>query len=206
MKIPPLSTRDRRALLVGASVLIPALFWGLVARPYVRAVERTSSNLAAERELLRREVVLLASADQFPAALEEGAAQLLEVASRLFGGENPSVTSATLAQYLQKAARSARVLLTRLEPVPAEEAGTGVIALPLRVRGETDLEGLLTLLHSLETGEKLVRVENLQIQGLRTTAPRSDDSEALSFEFTAAGFMLAEAEAAEPSADDEVAQ
>ncbi len=194
MKIPTLSARDRRALLLAASVLVPALFWALVAAPYLSAVERASDSMAAERELLRREVALLASAEQFPAALEEGAAQLLEVASRLFGGENPSVTSAALAQYLQTAARSARVLFTRLEPAPAEEAGTGVIALPLRVQGETDLEGLLTLLHSLETGEKLVRVENLRIQGLRTTTARAvDDSEVLSFEFTAAGFMLAEA-------------
>lgn len=201
MKLPTLSNRDRRALLLGGLVLGPALLWVLVAAPYLRAVTYASEKLIAERELLRREVELLATADEYPAALEAGAERLLEVATRLVGGENPAVASAAHAQYLQTVARDSRVLITRMEPITAEEAGTGVVALPLRVQGETDLEGLMMLLHSLEAGSKLVSVENLRIQGLRTAAAAgSADAEVLTFEFTSSGFMLVEPEVPLPGA------
>jgi len=194
MRIPKLSSRDRRALTIGAVVLVPALAWTLVVAPYLRSVEAASERLAAEREVLRREFELLAAADEYPAVLHEGAERLLRVAERLFGGENPAMAGAALAQYLQANGRESRVLLTRLEPVPAQEAGVGLITLPLRVQGESDLQGLLTLLHSLESGEKLVRVDNLRIQGLRTALASGNGAEVLTFEFTAAGFMLVEPE------------
>jgi len=199
--MPTLSARDRRALLLGGLILGPALLWALVAAPYLRAVSYASERLIAERELLRREVELLATADEDPAALEVGAERLLEVAKRLVGGENPAVANAAHAQYLQTVARDSRVLITRMEPLAAEEAGIGLVALPLRVQGETDLEGLMTLLHSLEAGSKLVSVENLRIQGLRTAAAAgSADAEVLTFEFTTSGFMLVELDGPLPGA------
>jgi hypothetical protein len=189
-----LSSRDRRALALGAFTLGPMLIWALAVGPYLRGIADLADQLAAEREVLRRELEILGSAASYPAAVEEAAGRLLATAPRLFGGENSAVASAALAQHLQMLAERDRVLLTRLEPLPATEAGTGVIALPLRVHGETDLQGLLTLLHGLETSAKLVRVEDLRVQGSRGSAARADqDIEVLSFEFLATGYMLEDA-------------
>ena len=193
MNIPRLSTRDRRALRLGALILGPALLWALVAAPYLRAVKDTGERIDAERQLLQREIELLASADRLPEILDTGADRLRQAAERLFGGGNPAIASAAVAEYLQTRARASRVLLTGLDPAPTEEPVEGVLVLPLRVQGETDLEGLLTFIHSLESGPKLVRLEDLRVQGLRTGATLgADDVEVLTFGLSASGYMLAQ--------------
>jgi hypothetical protein len=168
-----------------------------IVRPYFRAMHGVSSALTVERDLLDRELRLLAGADRYPAELEQASARLLDVATRLFGGENRAVASAGLIRYLQEGAARGPALLTRLEPLPAEEEDNRLVGLPLRVEGETDLEGLLTLLQVLDAGPKLVRVESLRVQGKRAVA--LDGPEVLSFEFVVRGFSLAESEL--PDAD-----
>lgn len=196
-----MSGRDRRALLLGSLLLIPGFFWILIARPYMRALDNVSVRLAAEQDLLARERSVLAAADRYPTEIERGAERLLEAASRLFGGASSGVASAHLARYLQELAQGGPALLTRLEPVAEEPAGTGLLALPLHVLGESDLEGLLTLLHSLESGPKLVRVDDLKIRGVRNaTRTGAEEAEVLSFEFKATGFMLTEPEEKRPGA------
>jgi hypothetical protein len=192
VNLPRFSSRDRRALLLGAAVLASGVCWTAIVRPYFQALQGVSSALTAERDLLDRELRLLAGADQYAAEFEQAGARLLDVATRLFGGENNAVASAGLIRYLQEGAGTGPALLTRLEPLPAEEEGNGLVGLPLRVEGETDLEGLLTVLHLLDAGSKLVRVENLRVQGRRAVAV--DGPEVLSFEFVARGFSLAESE------------
>lgn len=206
MKWPALAPRDRRALRWGAWLLAPAFLWTAAVVPYLRTVRDAGSRLAAERELLARELELLRGAGDHAAALESGGAHLLEVAPRLFGGDNASAAAAALAQYLQEGGAVSRVRLARLEPGTATEVGVGLIAVPLRVQGETDLEGLLGLLYLIEEGSKLVRVDDVRVQVARAVGPTAAAMpEVLSFQFTATGFRLAEppapVEPATPAAD-----
>lgn len=187
-----LSARDRRALRLGAWLLAPALVWMLGGRPYLATLNEASARLAAERNLLGRELEVLAEVGQYPQALERGAEQLMKLAPRFFGGETSGIASAALARYVQSGARLSRVLLTRLEPGPADPVADGIIALPLHVQGETDLEGLLTLLHSLESEAKLVRIAELRIQDASRGGNDLDGIEVLSFEFMVTGFQLQE--------------
>jgi hypothetical protein len=189
-----ISPRDRRALSLGALVLVPVAAWIWGVAPYLRGIEAARERLAAERELLVREMDLVKQAHGFPAAWEEGSERLLEAAPRLFTGANPAVASAALARYLQAGAKSSKVLLTQVEPAPSEDVGAGVISLPLRVEGETDLEGIMSLLYNIEAGLKLVRVDGLHVQGLRTGggAVGPDEPTVLRFSFTATGFALAD--------------
>lgn len=189
--MPALSPRDRRALLLGGLVLVPALFWSAAGAPYVRATRAAVDRLAAERDLLERERDLIATARAWEIALEGGSQRLLDVAPRLFGG-TAAAAGAALAEHLQRSARAARARLSRLQPVEAGSVGAGLVPVPLRVSGESDLEGVISLLYLLEAGEKLVRVDALRIQRARTTGnPSSKESvEVLSFELIATGFTL----------------
>lgn len=200
MIFPTLAGRNRRAVKLGALVLLPAVFGVLVVAPYLRAVGRATETLQIERDLLARETDLLQTADRYPAAFEQGATRLVDAAPRLFGGDSPAMASANVAQYLQEASRLNEVLITQLETMSPEDAGTGVITLPLLLKGQTDLEGLLSMLHALESGPKLVRVDNLRVRGgqgqVRGSVP---DPQVLSFEFTASGFMLVLPEASATS-------
>ncbi len=55
-----LTPRDRRAILVGLGILLPAVAYVLGVRPYRAALEGVRDRVAAERELLTRELALLA--------------------------------------------------------------------------------------------------------------------------------------------------
>ena len=216
MRAPRLTPRDRRAVLIGAAVLVPGLLWSLVASPYLSAVADANERLAAERGLLRRELELLASASEYPKAFDAGAERLLKAAPRLMGGEDDGSASAAMAGYVRRLARMGGANLTRVEPAAAFDAGGGVRALPVAVTGETDLEGLLTFLQLIESGPKLVHVQELRLEAAGGPAPMAAyaaptpfytpgnaQPEVITFRFTATAFTLASskgAAAADPAA------
>lgn len=190
----PTSARDRRALWLGALTLAPALAWFVVVSPYLRAVRETERRLAVERRLLQDELSLLATATTHPDAFRDGASRLLAVTPRLFQPpEDDGAVGAEVTGHVGRHARDTGVLVARIEPMPPDTAGTGILRLPVRVGGEGDLEGLLTLLRSLRTGEKLIHVTELRIDAPEARA-RPEGPEVLAFEFTAAGFALSRPE------------
>jgi type II secretory pathway component PulM len=159
-----LSPRDRRALLLGAIVLAPALLFAFVVRPFAGAIAERRERVAAERDLLMRELRLLADARDFPDALRGGEAELLREAPRLFAGSDPVVATSALEAFVAEQAYAHRVLIQRSEALAPEPAGVGVVALRTAIRAVGDLDGLLSFLHSLEAGRKLVRVERLSLE------------------------------------------
>lgn len=204
MKLPPPGSRDRRALIVGACVLLPALLWVLVAGPYLDALADARDQLAVERGALRRETQLLKSGSRYPASFDSGAARLLRAAPRLVGGGDTRAATATLAGYVRRLSNLGGANLTRVEPGAAFDAGGGVRGLPVGVAGEGDLEGLMTLLLLLETGPKLVHVRDLHLEAANAPTPMgaaymatpvyaqgSAAPEVISFRFTATAFTLA---------------
>lgn len=200
MNAKTLSSRDRRAFLLGGLVMIAGAVWVLGVRPYYSLLREVSDHLAAERALLQREMGVLAGVDDYPLVLERGAQLLSRVGPSLFTGETSGVASAAFAQYLQESARVRRVFITRVDPDPTESVGADINALPLRVQGETDLEGLLTLLDHLEKGPKLVNVEELTIRNVaRGGRTATSDMEILSFTFTARGYQLMEFDVPAPA-------
>ena len=199
MKLVDLAPGDRRALLAGLVIAAPIAFWMLAATPYLHAVREARSRLEAGRDLLTRERQLLVSARRYPAVTGEGRTRLASVAGRLFDGETESVIGAALATHLRQHARASHVSLSELRSAPAESAGDGVTTVSLSVSGESDLEGLLTFLRSLESGAKLVHVDQLEIESVQPVgaapgpAPggSAGGPEVLSFQLTAKGFALA---------------
>jgi hypothetical protein len=188
-----LSARDRRALIVaGASVLL-VLLWTLAIHPYLNAVAEARERLEAARELLRREVQVVVEAQRLPPLWEAGSAELLRVAPRMLSGSSDGAATAALTGYLQAAAQLSRVLITQVEPLPTSHAGHGVTALEVRLRAESDLEGLLSFLEALESGPKLLRLGPLQIRASGAGVPYiTSGPEVLTLQLTVAGFSLGE--------------
>jgi hypothetical protein len=196
VRLPNLASGDRRALLIGLAVAAPIVFWMLGATPYLHAVQETRARLETSRDLLARERRLLAGAPQYPAALAAGKTRLAAVSERLLDGSNEAAAATALATYLRGHARPSHVLLSELESAPAENVAGGMTAVALNVSGESDLEGLLTFLRALESGSKLVHVDQLEIEsapqhgaaGGAGVAPAGP--EVLSFRLRVKGFAL----------------
>lgn len=185
-----LTRRDRRALLLGLAVLAPAVLYGSAVRPYANALADARRNLHSQRDLLARELTLLADARAFPAHLERIESALEALAPRLFTAPDPVAATGVLAGYVADAAQRSRVLLERSDPASPSQVDGDLARLEVQVRALGDLEGLLALLYALEHGPKLVRVEGIAIERASRPGRQLDarDEEVLSLRAVVAGF------------------
>jgi hypothetical protein len=189
MKWSTMSRRERRAIVIGAGVVLAgfALIWG---RMYRDALADARDQLATERATLARERVAVATARQNPQLQHIADSAMRSMRPRLFEGKDDVMASAELASYVGDVARRARVWLQDAGTRPATPAAEGVRTLRVEIRAESDLQGALLFLQGLERGDKLVRIDRLDI----SHAARSDekDAEVLSIAATISGFAVSD--------------
>lgn len=163
MRGPRLGARDRRALLLGAAVVLPALFFALGVRPYLRTLSDLHGRTEVQRGLLDRELQLLAGAKRYPQRLDSIEVVMRDEVPRLFGSDEITATAA-LAEYVGEHAARSRILVQQSETRTPEAVGGDVLALRVELRALGDLQGIMRFLRGLEAGPKLVRVESLAIE------------------------------------------
>ena len=182
-----LSTRDLRALLAGAGIVVVALAFVAVRRGGepggVKEAVRT------ERAALARERGLVLQAGAFASALTAERERMNELSPRLFRGEDALAAASAVETYVLDAAERSRVAVRQSESRDAGPAGEGLTSLQVDLRGESDLRGLLSLVRALDSGARLVRVEGLSIE--RTAGGAPGGAETLDFVLTAFGYAQA---------------
>jgi Type II secretion system (T2SS), protein M subtype b len=188
MKWRTMSPRDRRAVLLGIGILLPGLLYIWAVRPYMTALSDVRDQLATERATLARERAAIATARRNPQLQHIADSAMRAMRPRLFEGKDDVMASAELASYLGDVARKTRVWLQTANTRPAVSEADGVRTLRVEIRAESDLRGVLTFLQALERGDKLVRVDRLDIS--RTPRSNDSDEETLSVAATLAGFAV----------------
>jgi len=190
MKWSAMSSRDRRAIMLGAVVLLPALLfiWGV--RPYRAALADARDQLVTERATLARERAAIETARQNPQLQHVADSAMRAMRPRLFEGKDDVMASAELASYLGEVASDARVWLQDASTRPSLPATDGVRTLRVDIRGESDLLGTLMFLQALERGKKLVRVDRLDIS--RSARSEDEDVETLTIAATISGFAVSD--------------
>ena len=184
-----LTAKDRRAIMVGGAILLPfAIFlWGV--RPYRTALADARDRLATEREALARERGAVLTAQRNPALQQMTDSVLHAVEPKLFEGSDDVIASSELAAYVGDLARSHHVWVQDAATRSATSTTTGVRTLHVEIRGESDLRGMLSFLDALERGDKLVRVERLDVsRGL--SGPGNEQAETLTIAATIAGYAM----------------
>lgn len=165
-----LSARDRRAVLLGLAVLAPALLFIGIVRPYRAALADLRDRTAAELALLEREEALLASAAALPASVQDAQARARRAADLLVRAPNVPLAEAEVTTMLETIASLSRVLLQEMRAVEARgvraavDSTASIRPLRLSLRGESDLEGVLTFLQRIETNPMLLRIVELTIE------------------------------------------
>jgi hypothetical protein len=184
-----MTSRERRAIVMGAGVVLAgfAVIWG---RMYRDALASARDELATERATLARERVAVATARHNPQLQHIADSAMRAMRPRLFEGKDDVMASSELASYVGDVARRARVWLQDAGTRPATPAAEGVRTLRVEIRAESDLQGALLFLQGLERGDKLVRIDRLDI----SHAARSDekDAEVLSIAATISGFAVSD--------------
>jgi len=194
MKWTTMSLRDRRAVLLGAAVLLPAFafIWGV--RPYMNALDDARSELAAQRDALAREQAAVTSAKENPRLRQLADSAMQAMQPKLFSGRDDVMASALLASYVGDLAAKARVWLQDANTRPAVLGKDGVRALQVDIRGQSDLRGTMRFLQALQRGSKLIRVDKLDVS--RAAGSSDDPMETLTITATISGFALADASGA----------
>ena len=184
-----MSPRERRAIVMGAGVVL-AGFAVISGRMYRDALASARDELATERATLARERVAVATARHNPQLQHIADSAMRAMRPRLFEGKDDVMASSELASYVGDVARRARVWLQDAGTRPATPAAEGVRTLRVEIRAESDLQGALLFLQGLERGDKLVRIDRLDI----SHAARSDekDAEVLSIAATISGFAVSD--------------
>jgi len=197
MRWSTMSPRERRTVMIGALVLLPGLLFVYAVRPYQAALSEARDQLETERATLARERAAIATARKNPELQHVADSAMRAMRPRLFEGRDDVMASAELAAYLGDVAEGARVWLQDAGTRPAVAADEGVRTLRVEIRAESDLLGTLMFLQALERGEKLVRVDRLDIS--RSARGDDKDAETLSIVATIAGFAINEASAPTPA-------
>jgi hypothetical protein len=203
MKWSAMGQRDRRAVVLGAVILLPGLLYIWGVRPYMNALSDARDQLATERATLVRERAAVATARQNPRLQHIADSAMRSMRPRLFEGKDDVMASAELASYVGDVARRARVWLQDAGTRPALPAAEGLRTLRVEIRAESDLLGTLMFLQGLERGDKLVRVDRLDISRAARVDPK--DGETLSIAATISGFAIGEPAAAKTTTRPAVA-
>jgi hypothetical protein len=195
-----LSPRDRRAVRLGAWILLPALLAGLVIRPWAAALIEGRAVNERQRTLLAHELRLLVDTSRDRRELAIARRALDESAPRLFSGAEAVTASAELARYLAQLASRSALRVEQTETVLEDTVRTAARSVdspsnvdtdtsgqPLRVvvRAHGNARAIVAFLYALEQGPKLVRVERLAIS--HGIAGAEADAGVLTFTATVSG-------------------
>src|SRR5260221_14310793 len=109
-----LRARDRRAITLGAIVLVMVLGYAKIIRPLRTDIAHDREALHEQRGLLARERALIARAPTLPAARRDVEQALSAEQTRLFSGDSVAATS-ELSGFVADVARATGGTLTSLE-------------------------------------------------------------------------------------------
>lgn len=193
-----LSARERRTVLIGASIAGAGLLYVWGARPYSAALTEAREALSVESAALARERAAVASARQNPRLAQLTDSAMRAARPRLFEGKDDVMASAELASYLGDVARRTRVWLQDAATRPAVAGPDGTRALRVEIRAESDLLGTLLFLQALEHGDKLVRIDRLDL--VRSQRLGNSDVEAIAITATISGFAAGDSTTASVAA------
>jgi hypothetical protein len=189
MKLSTMSPADRRALTLGAFVLVPSLFFVFGVKPFLAALTDVRQQLATESDAFSRERAAVSAAKRNPQMQHVADSAMQAMSPRLFTGRDDVMASAEVASYLGEMARASHVWLQDASTKPPTALDGGVRALHVEIRGESDLRGILEFVKSLESGSKFIRVQRLDIS---TQAGRSDQpgTETLALSASIVGYAI----------------
>lgn len=157
-----LRAQDRRALMLGAIVLLLVLGYAKIVRPLRADLAHDREVLREQQALLARERALIARAPSLPTARRNVEQILSTEQTRLFSGDSVAATS-ELSGFVADVARATGVTLTSLEGRVPTGAG-GIVRIGADLRGEGSWRQVLTFMRVLESSSRLIEVTSIRIE------------------------------------------
>ncbi len=188
MIIDSLSARQRQLLAVGILGLILFLVITLTILP-LWAVNRHYMNTIDELDSRLQILQRTASSSNDLRTRHEQLKRSLAGNRHYLQGSSEALAAANLQSTVkrQASAKQMEVLSTQILP-SSEEAGFTRVALKVRMRGT--LEDTVQLIHSLETGQPYLFLDNVTIRSLSRRRTVNVAAQMLNVDFELIGYML----------------
>lgn len=183
-----LARRDRRAIALGAAVILAATAVGRGAPLWKRWVsEERDRAWRAETRLGRLRAVVRA---RFHLASSVAAAskEYLALAPRLLDGDTSPTAGASLLAMVSNAAIGSGLQIGSIQS-SGDSAGRRFARVTVRGEATGDVKGLAAFLETLETGPVITGVRELSVDQPEPGAP-NEQSEALRIQFVVDGIAL----------------
>jgi Tfp pilus assembly protein PilO len=160
-----LSRRERVLIVVALFALAAVVGRYLVLAPILERREWVKSQVAAQPALLAKSLGYLAQKEEIEKALERAQSELKAADSLLLPGDTPPVSASALQEMLQAFAAKEGVQIITTRVLSPEPAGP-FTRIPVQVELGGQLEQMVNLLKALESAEKLLAIQELNLRSL----------------------------------------
>ncbi len=185
-----MTARDRRAVLVGATVLAAVSVlrlapWGL------RTLHAAEQRLESRMAMLVEARALVAAAPSVRESLAVALRSFVDLAPEIIAGRTQAEAAANLTSLVTLLAGQSRLKVVRL--TPAQDSVPGVFRpVTAHAEFEGDIAGLAAFLRHVETGRPLLTIRSLSVVAPDPVS-RPGAPETLQVEAHVEGWYLAEA-------------
>lgn len=159
-----ISTREKRFLIVGGvlALVVVILYLAPMLLP-----QDLSSEVESKKSLLRRQREFISQEEIFKARIAQDQQRLAQDLDRLLPGSNPSAAGPALQKVLQDLADSLQVEISRKTILPEQKLQENLTKVAVQLDVNCNLDQLVRFMTAIENYEKLLKIDELFIQGQR---------------------------------------
>jgi hypothetical protein len=184
-----MTERDRRALILGGSVVIGAVFVLRVLPWGVRSALAAEAGLRQRAALLARARADLAEAGGLRDSAVDLGQALVGLAPKILSGTSVAEAVADLSGRVNLAASRNQAKLERVDPKTDSTVAGRLHRVALRAAFECDVRGLVGMLQALTFGKAALAVRELRVTAV-DAGSADKNPEVLRVEMTVAGWFL----------------
>jgi hypothetical protein len=158
-----ISASERRTLLYAGVAIALAVGYRFGVKPFHTALGEARSELKAAQTALAEARATVAGGPSSPELVQTVNSAMASMESRLFDGADEKAAGAELSSYVAALARSNHVLINSAGTRAFDVDSTGIRILRAELHAESDLRGFLEWLDAIDHGDRLVRVERIEM-------------------------------------------
>jgi Tfp pilus assembly protein PilO len=160
-----LTQREKTLAVAALCILILVLARYLLLTPFLERREWVRDQLEMQPQLLEKHLRYLNQKKEIAAALEAARAELKAIEPSLLSGDTPSVSASGLQQTVQGLAEKEGVQVITTRVLNPEVKGP-FTKIPIQVEVSTKIDQLVNLIRGIESSEKLLVVDELNVRSL----------------------------------------
>ncbi len=167
INLKKLSRRDRRALGIGAALLVIVVLGLYVILPFYEAQGRISQEVKSQEKLLIRSVNVIQKTSQYLVRLQTLDRQLDGYRQQLLDAADSSVASSQLEELVRRLATQNGVKVVRTNPLPERKTEEQYSKIMLQMNLEARIPELVNFLYAISMSRKFLLVEDFYLATFR---------------------------------------